>query len=316
MCSFESVSYRLGAIVESDLPTASSAISVEDVKTTRTIGLNVRERSSDYLKQIKSAVEQVLKHSPGCTDDQIYGIKLEENPIAPRFDPGLIIDFPRVTLRPSIAELNLDIEMRSCLTVCMGGQRSKIWTRCVLRKPETTSEPLNEPAIKAIHSLFKSLATAANEAVRIEYENSFRAVYRKPVTLSYYGKINLLAVDCSGVSAPIERNCSRLMTSMDSKEIADQKLSDALRKITEISLPSHGQDSTMDDAAFTLSEQSDFYPFRGKNGAGSVFVSTTDASEAYLTGIVNANQKALEPGALPTGSGTTAEIAAVLGSAY
>lgn len=310
MCVFLSASYRSGAIIDATLKGRADegAQFSNSFKTARMIGKTIIGRKSTYIKQLQTAFQ--IEGIQGTECDYRDGW-------VARFDPGLIIDFPRIGINTAKWEL----ASRSCLTVCAGGSQSKIWTR-IVRTISDSSKNLSEADLSEINGLARRLAATANETIRGLYEHDFSQTVDAQVELRNYGHIDVFAVDCVGkeISERIRSSTGNMYWNDEHRSLAAGELSDVMRSVAAISMPVAGRDT---DAypEFALHDDANFVPFKSSKGAEALFVAATDGGRAYLTGLVDAGPDVDAPlydkvSALPLSSGATAELASQIGGAY
>jgi len=154
------------------------------------------------------------------------------------------------------------------------------------------------------------------------YQDDFANTLNKDVSLTQVGEVEIFAVDCIGIeiSSAIKDYCSLLLWNDGVRSIVNVELADAMRQITDISMPIFAQDGSA-TAEFALQEKADFVPFRSSRGADSVFIAAADGSRAYVSGLVDAGPDlkirdlVLDPN-LPPSSGATAELATRIGAVY
>jgi len=327
MCKFKSASYRRGLIVEST--DASGKLVELPVAKARAVGQRINAGLDKYLQameaEITASVQAFADQSQGSKPGRYVDfstLRINSNPdamtVSARFDPGLILDFPWFKLTGKNAEFSI----RSCLTVCVGGMKSKIWTRSVINEINGGRRVSLED-LADVHDLSRLLCKRMNDKIRQMYEVELSAVTEIPISLSGYGTVHLFAVDCEGpnVSVALEKLCDNFKYGKGAKNsIQNEEISEALQNLTHISMPKAGQ-SAIETKEFRLSDQAAFFPFRGTNGAGSIFVSVTQDRDAYFSGLVNADH-CVRPEdypfdrSYPNGVGTTAEVASFLAGAF
>ncbi|MEP1611246.1 MAG: hypothetical protein ABJL72_04920 [Roseobacter sp.] len=310
LCNFLSASYRSGTVINAALKgrTDEEASFTNTFKTARMIGKTIIGRKATYIEQLQAAFEIEGIHGTACDYSDGW---------AARFDPGLIIDFPRIGINTTKWEL----ASRSCLTVCAGGAQSKIWTR-IVRAVSDASESLSETDLEELNGLSRRLSVAANETIRGLYEQDFSQTVDAPVELSNYGHIDVFAVDCVGreISEKIRSSTGNMYWSDEHRSLAAGELSDVMRSVAAISMPSAGQDNDS-CPEFALHDAANFVPFKSSKGAEALFVAATDGGHAYLSGLVDAGPNVDAPlydkvNELPLSSGATAELASQIGGAY
>lgn len=318
MCEFRAASYRFGTVVESkDGEGNRCNLSISDAMS---VGRAIRTSRKKYINVIKTAIlSAVDAHGAalGLTPDDLeISVEREDN-ISARFDPGLILDFPRLQIEGPSGNR---IELRSCLTVCVGALKSKIWTRMT-----TIGDwgEIDQDSLAALHDFFEAMGMSANDGIRLQYEEDFRKRLSPALTLEAQGNFHVFATDVGGKSATdtLEVLCDRLRYDRESVQaVEDPEVADALRQVTTVSLSPEGRDASA-TPEFRIGDGSEFFPFRGVNRAGSVFVNTISGSDAYFAGIVNGDTS-VRPEWFeardgdPNGTGTTAELAAFLGSQF
>lgn len=310
LCNFLSASYRSGTVINAALKDCADegAQLTNSFKTARMIGKAIVGRKSTYIERLQTAFG---------TED-IQGTECDyRDGWAARFDPGLIIDFPRIKINTPKWEL----ASRSCLTVCAGGSQSKIWTR-IVRTVSGQHKTLSEADLEEINGISRRLSAVANEAIRELYEQDFSQTVGAPVELRNFGHIDVFAVDCvgQGISKRIRSSNGNMYWNDDRRSLAAGELSDVMRRVAAISMPVAGRDK---DAypEFALHDAANFVPFKSSKGAEALFVAVTDDGHAYLSGLVDAGPDVDAPlfdkaNALPLSSGATAELASQIGGAY
>jgi len=315
MCDLTAASYRHGTVIASADDSGSQKLL--RVSQARRIGLAIDERLADYMGQaiacIKAAAIELGDGLGFAEPDVSYSL---EKKISARFDPGLILDLPKL----SVTAGGRTIELRTCLTVCVGPMKSKLWTRA-----NTIGDwgKISPEELDQIHAFFDRMCRTINDALLSQYQVDFAREMNESISLQAFGKIHVFAADCAGgsTSTDLEQLCDNIRDRHPQlRSIENHELASAMRNVTRISLAADGQDST-GTSEFTLGGKADFYPFRGNNGAGSVFVRTTSMEDAYFSGIVNADtdrrsKHYLAPDNTSNSVGTTAEIAAFFGAAF
>ncbi|MCP4079313.1 MAG: hypothetical protein GY743_03625 [Planctomycetaceae bacterium] len=325
MCSIYSTSYREGTVINASARDGTGKGIMNSVQDARAVGRAILANTNTYSKCIDAALVKGLSEfqqeysSPKFADLRRADIEpVTEDDVQARFDPGLIIDFPRIR----IAGNGCKFSIRTCLTVCLGGTQSKIWTR-VVALDTATHRAMPDAELEEFHSLASGWAAAVNEQVRAQYEIDFAAAIDREVDLNDQGRIHLFAVDCEGptISDAIEDTFLELVWARaESKSLDNFEIADVLRTITKISMPPAGLDQT-DSQEFVLSSDASLFPFRASNGMGSLFVSMTNENNAFMSGIVDSartdiglNEHGFYDYAYSTG--TTAELASFVGSSY
>jgi len=307
LCDFLSASYRSGSIINAIVKGKTDSQISNTFKNARLIGQAILTRKFEYIHNIKSSFIHNDTKNIICDD--------ESNWIA-RFDPGLIIDLPRIEIETSFGVFS----SRSCLTVCVGGAQSKIWTR-VVRKISDDISSLDKKELETINNISNIFTKSANEKIRSMYEEDFSQTIESDVSLNIFGKINLFAVDCVGskISEEIKENNLNAYWDNNKRSLPVGEISDVIRNISEISLPNTAHDNSP-DPEFSLKETASFVPFKSSKGTHSLFVATTNHDHAYLSGVVDAGSNIKNPNRdenhLPLSLGTTAELASQLGAAY
>ena len=125
MCEYTGASCRLGSIVETiDDRGDKAQITVSKAQE---IGRQISSRLGDYLAVSIDAVKGSLEDFGSALGLTELNIVEQESgsQIRARFEPGLILDFPKITIDAN----GRSIQLRSCVTVCVGPLRSKLWTR-------------------------------------------------------------------------------------------------------------------------------------------------------------------------------------------
>lgn len=309
MCDFLSTAYRKGAVIEAKRASDTDPSFKNSFRTARLIGKSISGRADAYIESILASQKF----------NEVVGVELaEKNELVARFDPGIIIDFPRISIKTQ----KWDFSTRSCLTICTGGSQSKIWTRLVLIVQDEKRK-LTTPDLIELRSLSENLAEASNAAIKAQYEKDFSGVVGEPVTLENFGKIDVFAVDCVGlaISQEIKNSYTSLTQGLhDSRHLSAGEISDVLRNIASISMPPSGQDSN-EAPEFTLHDNANFVPFRSSKGVESLFVAATRDGHAYLGGLVDAGPNVGSPffdemNMLPYSLSSTAELASEIGSVY
>ncbi|MCP4934759.1 MAG: hypothetical protein GY927_11275 [bacterium] len=315
MCDITAASYRYGTVIEAkDAEDNRRELKVSEA---RRVGLAINERFKSYMTAAKACIsDAATQHGEdiGFNDPEIsYDKNIEK--LSARFDPGLILDFPKLTITGD----DKTIEVRSCVTVCIGPLKSKLWTRA-----NTTEDwdVFSHSKLEGIHAFFDATCSAINTALLAEYQIDFSGVIQEAIELESYGNIHVFAADCAGenVSQNLEQLCDRIRDNYsNARTIENPELANAMRDVTDASLAVPGY--SMTPSGFSLDDGADFYPFRGSNGAGSLFVKVTNDDEAFFSGIVNADKKMhpidfVPPDSVSNGVGTTAEIAAFFGGAF
>ena len=310
LCNFLSASYRSGTVINASLKggTGEYAPFINSFKKARMIGKSIIGRKDEYIKRLQTALEIECVHGTEYDSRDEW---------AARFDPGLIIDFPRIGINTT----KWDLASRSCLTVCAGGAQSKIWTR-IVRRVSDPSKSLSESDLAELNCLSRRLSAIANETIRGLYEVDFSQTVGSPVELSNYGRIDVFAVDCVGkeISENIKSSTGNMYWNDERRSLAAGELSDVMRSVAAISMPEAGQDNDT-CPEFALHKAASFVPFKSSKGAEALFVAATDGGHAYLSGLVDAGPDVDAPlydkvNALPLSSGATAELASQIGGAY
>lgn len=277
-------------------------------KTARLIGQSIVSRKAEYMKAISKALSE-------CSAGEVEIKDVER--VTARFEPGLIIDFPYVRILTDKWQLS----SRTCLTVCAGGSQSKIWTR-IVRELSKKDVVIGADEVAELNMISSKCATVVNNIVRELYQRDFSSTLNKRVTLNEVGTIEIFGVDCVGreISSAIKRSIANLSWDHSSRSIENHELSEALRRVTKISMAHVGQDVTT-NAEFSLHDGADFVPYRSTREANSIFVAATSGRKAFLSGLVDAGPdmksvKFDEVSHLPASSGATAELATKIGAAY
>jgi len=314
MCEYTAASYRLGTIVESvDNSGSQNQLSIADAQH---VGRKINSRLSEYLVVSTNIMEAALS-STGSKPGADLQLTYDQNRtrLSARFDPGLILDFPKVTVTLG----DKTIEVRSCVTVCVGIMRSKLWTRA-----NTLSDwgEMSRDELESIHDILKKICEGINAKFRSMYEEDFLSIISSTQNIAVHGKIHVFAADCSGNDVAI--NLKELNSSISSKRdeirsVEEPELASALHEITGILM--HETPERSGDQKFLLTEDAEFFPMQSASNCNSVFVQQTAESNAYFAGLVDAScQNHLENSGsgtrTPNSVGATAELAAFFGSAF
>lgn len=315
MCTFYGSSYRLGTVVDAIVSANGSRAPSRSLSQAREIGLVISDRSPRYL----ASFEAVLRDYSSKPDRQLQLVgRSEDDPVHGRFDPGLIIDFPEFKIADS--KNGYTVAFRTCLTVCTGMARSKIWTRA------TVSEVKGTPYKRHIGNFSsdaRQICASLNEACRALYEEDYVLPGEPSVCLTPHGNIHLLAVDCSGAQfeAELDQTIENLYHSGNTPQVIESKqLADPLRFVVTASKAPHQLcDAQPVSPSFSLSKDASLFPFRCRSGAPSIFVSYAEGNTAYLYGLVAPNTTGHMPpdsGMKPYSKQATAEIANVVGKPF
>ena len=320
---YTSAAYRRGLVVDAKTDTGSPVQS--DIYKAREIGREIHGSSDRYLSAIyeglQFATESFLDNHGLNRSSYNIDTRTEEY-IAARFAPGLIIDFPKFDVTLNAGELKyLNLSSRCCVTVCSDDARSKIWTRVVIKKMES-QHYLSLEQLKKFQQLAEGISTKLNEIVRAQYQIDMSTTLSMPIRLEALGTLHVFAADCQGdvISNEIEEwNGAVDWSDRPIYRIQGSAIPDAMSTVAGLTIPREAW-ATEDDE-FYLRSGASFFPYTGKNGAESMFVSYSDAQNGYLTGIVSDNEidnhdNAQQLGPYGLGTGTTAEVAFYIGSKY
>lgn len=313
MCDLTAASYRHGAIIEAKAENGEAKPLT--VSQARQVGIEIRRRLPEYMHAASMRIHDSIRNLGGglkFLDPEIdSGLN---KAISSRFDPGLILDLPKILVRSS----GRAIEFRTCMTVCVGLTKSKVWTRA-----NTIGDwgKISDDELNQLHKLFDAACRAINSDLINKYQQDFSHAIESRVNLSQYGGIHVFAADCAGtgISDALEQLCDILRKKpSDTRTIDNPELASALRSVTKVAAVDEAGDAT-NGVEFALSERAKFYPHRGSNGAGSVFVRYAENQDAYFSGIVNGSHVERTEGQeviYGNSTGTTAEIAAFFGAAF
>jgi len=313
MCNLTAASYRHGTVIEALYE--SGEVKPLTVSEARHVGIAIRDRLPEYMSAASKHILDTTGKFGGAlkfVDPEIF-IDPDKG-LSSRFDPGLILDLPKISVRSG----GRAIEFRTCITVCVGPTKSKVWTRA-----NTIGDwgKISVDELNHIHKLFDAACQVINSDLINKYQEDFSRAIEAKVHLSLYGGIHVFAADCTGtgVSDALEHLCDTLhVKPSDAKTIENFELAGALRNVTDVAAIDEARDANNGEE-FALGEKAKFYPYRGSNGAGSVFVRYANNKDAYFSGIVNGSHGGRPEGleALDSNSiGTTAEIAAFFGAAF
>ena len=316
MCDFKAASYRLVTVVESTDGKAERR--TLNVIETENVGDKISGRVSDYMAAVESGVEQGIREFGEPLNFGECKVNWDtEKGVSARFDPGLILDFPRVELKTDLGSL----EVRACLTVCVGEMKSKLWTRC---NTQYDWEHLSNEQVDLLHAFFESISQKINDAFRELYEQDFGAVVGESVRLEEYGRIHVYAIDCGGegVSDELEKvYLDKRGNRAKSKTLESDELAPILNELSKLYPHRENVSGPAATANYILRDNEKFFPFRASNLASSIFIQSRDEIDAYLYGIVDANiEKRPDDHSAnktdPNGSGTTAELGLFFASAF
>ncbi len=320
MCEYKAASYRLGTVVSARDKSDVNAVS--SVEQARLIGMSIVNNAADYVDQTVDCISGYGQSAETVAAQlQIGGIRKSDSAkVRSRFAPGLILDLPSVSFDSTLGH----ISVRSCITVCSNGARSKVWTRFVTKN--NGADNLSEHDLTVFGMAAEVICAKVNEAVRVLYQRDFRKVAQVETNLEPFGHIHLFTVDCEGNGITNElRDIATDLLWADKKlaAVVQTEVVDALRDVTSASsISGKGHDQKPLTREFQLSESANFFTFEASTDAPSLLVHHTRGVNSYFVGLIGVGGAAAEDTpeqigfGFPVGVGTTAEIAGFLGSAF
>lgn len=283
------------------------------VSQARKIGQAIDDSCSDFTIAHEASIQKHFA-AEACNDPVDVELEAEADLLA-RFEPGLILDFPKITIKNTPYG---PLALRTCITVCALDARSKIWTRCVTAEP---TDAMDQADLDAFHSIAMRLCNSINETTHQLYQETFRSHGPSGTSeLKIWGQIKLMSVDCEGdtFQREMEHSFDEISwADLRPKIIEEPQIANALRFVTNLAgTPTNSKDALPLTIPFELSDEATFYPFMAHNGAQSIFVAHTQGSDAYMYGIVGGGNGARNDAPYPASVGLSAELASYLGSAY
>ncbi len=314
MFDFKGASIRKGVVVNAT-DDAGSLVRLS-VAEARKIGQQINAARADFSSAHIDTIERVAAEYEGACF--IAGVKVDDDlqsPLEARFQPGLILDFPRLLINE---ERFGTLALRACITVCALDARSKIWTRCVTDKSVGTLSP---ESLDLFHDFAAQLCDAVNAATKVLYQKHFKLErFQSAPQLNTHGNISLMLADCAGEefqSALLQRFEEVSWSDTRLEKIDDLLVSEALRGVTGLAgAPTEATDAHPETSAFELRDGASFYPFVANSGAQSLFVAYADDDTAHLYGIVGGASNSPDTKNYPASVGLSAELANHLGSVY
>lgn len=326
---FETASFRKGAVVDAIVKTDTEQNSYHNtVEKSKIIGRSIWDQLELYLDTVKSVSINSLHQSSDAAEavfsvaqpSQIELAWRRPKELRSRFAPGLILDFPEIDLTSGEFRAGL----RCCLTVCTGDVRSKIWTRFV-SKSQNMADLLNGDAAASFYILANTLCSNVNDAIQSLYQEEFNKIEDREINLTRIGTINIFGLDSGYVE--LSNNIDMMYDDLiwgdgEETEVVNQTVAHAFHEA--VTCTKIGFDGLSNDGPdrIDLTQETKLYPFKGRNGAQALFLAQTKEREGNFVGIISPlfAEKSAENGNrgnyYSASTGTTAEMAAMLGAQY
>lgn len=299
---------------------------VSDVAMARSVGLAIIDNVKAYMTASEQCIEAFASSDTQAARDFAarrvrWDRKADSSQsVRSRFAPGLILDLPEINFDSSLGMISI----RSCITVCSNGSRSKIWTRFVTADGGKVA--LSEQDLALFGEAAREICTDINAAIRRLYEFDFDKAAGISAKLEPFGNIHLFTVDCegNGITDQLRAFSSDLQWASEKMtEVVDQEVADALRDVTSASsIPAAGRDQEPESRAFELADDASFFTHEASTHAPNLLVHHTTGTTSYFVGLIGTGGQARcaseqdAKAKYPSGVGTSGEIAGLIGSVF